>query len=133
MRHYRWAYLLARLPIAMSMLGHGFIRLTKLNQFSAGMVTHFSHSFLPDWIVQPFSYILPFAELLTGILLLLGWLTKFGLFLGVALMLVLIFGSSMSEEWQNVAIQLFYSLYLAGLFACIGYNKYSVDGYLSEK
>ena len=128
MRQYKWAYLMARLPIAMSMFGHGLIRLPKLENFSIGMVTEFGKTFLPDWIVQPFSYALPFAELLTGILLLLGWFTRFGLFLGAAVMLILIFGSSVIEEWQNVAIQMFYGIYFAGLFLFIGHNGYSVDG-----
>jgi thiosulfate dehydrogenase [quinone] large subunit len=128
MRQYKWAYLMARLPIAMSMFGHGLVRLPKLNNFSTGMVTEFGKSFLPDWIIQPFSYVLPFAELLTGVLLLLGWFTRFGLFLGATIMLVLIFGSSVISEWQNVAIQMFYGIYFAVLFLFIGYNAYSVDG-----
>jgi len=131
MRQYNWAYLMARLPIAMSMFGHGLIRLPKLENFSIGMVTQFGNTWLPYWIVQPFSYLLPFAELLTGILLLLGWFTRFGLFLGATLMLVLIFGSTIVEEWQNVAIQLFYGVYLAVLLVFIEYNRYSVDRLLS--
>ena len=35
------AYLLARLPIAMSMFGHGLVRIPKLEKFSAGMVKEF--------------------------------------------------------------------------------------------
>lgn len=133
MRQYNWAYLMARLPIAMSMFGHGLVRLPKLNNFSYGMVLEFGRSYLPSWIVQPFSYVLPFAELLTGILLLLGWGTRFALLLGSAIMLILIFGSTTIEQWENVAIQLFYGIYFAGLFVFIEHNRFSVDGMRAAK
>ena len=127
MRRYTWAYLLARLPIALSMLGHGLIRLPKLDRFSLGMVTEFGRSFLPLWVVQPFSYALPFLELVTGALLLLGLFTRFAIFLGALLMLILIFGSTLIEEWDNVAIQMFYGLYFAGLLLFVEHNGFSLD------
>jgi thiosulfate dehydrogenase [quinone] large subunit len=118
---------MARLPIAMSLFGHGLIRLPKLDMFSLGMVTQFSGTFLPRWLLQPFSYALPFLELLTGVLLLLGLFTRFALFLGAAVMVVLIFGSTIVEEWQNVAIQMFYGIYFAGLLVFIDHNGISLD------
>jgi thiosulfate dehydrogenase (quinone) large subunit len=127
MNERKWAYLMARLPIAMSMLGHGLERLPKLDKFSHGMVTSCERTILPNTLVQAFGYGLPFLELLTGILLMLGLFTRFALFLGAALMLVLIFGSTLLEEWQNVFSQLFYGAYFAGLFWFIGYNVYSAD------
>ncbi|TDX00822.1 DoxX family membrane protein [Dinghuibacter silviterrae] len=133
MKRYTWAYLMARLPIAMSFLGHGLVRMPKLEQFSLGLTIEFNRTFFPLWLLQPFSYVLPFLELLTGILLLLGLFTRFALFLGGALMLILIFGSTMIEEWQNVAIQLFYGVYLAGLLALIDHNGISLDARSSKK
>ncbi len=65
-------YLLARLPIAVSMFTHGLERLPKLNNFSEHMVGQFSKSMLPTALVTPFSYMLPFLEFLTGILLIAG-------------------------------------------------------------
>ena len=127
MRRYSWAYLLARLPIALSLFGHGLIRLPKLERFSLGMVTEFGQSFLPMWLVQPFSYALPFLELLTGLLLILGLFTRFAIFVGAAVMLILILGSALIEEWQNVAIQMFYGVYFAGLLVFLEYNGVSLD------
>lgn len=127
MRQYNWAYLMARLPIALSLFGHGLTRLPKLDRFSLGLVTEFNRTILPLWLLQPFSYALPFLELLTGLLLILGWFTRFALFLGSVLMLVLILGSTLIEEWQNVAIQMFYGVYFAGLLVFIDHNKFSLD------
>jgi thiosulfate dehydrogenase [quinone] large subunit len=122
-------YLLARLPIGMSFLGHGLQRLPILAKFSAGMVNGFSKSFIPGALVQPFSLGLPFVELLLGILLLLGLFTRFATILGVIVMLALIFGSTSLGQWDNVFIQLMYSAYLALLYYFLPYNTISVDGW----
>ena len=128
MRKESFTYLLARLPIGMSFFGHGLERLPKLAAFSHGIAASFSKSILPESLVLPFSYILPVLELLTGILLLLGLFTRFAAVLGVALMLFLIFGSSMIEQWNNVFTQIIYGGYLALLFYFAQYNIISIDG-----
>ena len=86
-------YLLARLPIAASMLGHGLERIPQLPAFRSHLAEEFSKSALPPAIVSPFSFALPFLELITGALLVLGLFTRFACALGVMLMVVLIFGS----------------------------------------
>lgn len=121
------AYLLARLPIAMSMFGHGLVRIPKLEKFSAGMVKSFAETMLPAALVQPFSYVLPFLELITGVLLILGLFTRFANILGVAIMLALIFGSSMQEQWNSVFTQIVYGAYFALLYLFSNYNKYALD------
>jgi len=122
------SYLLARLPVAISMLGHGLARLPKLDKFSNWMVGQFQQSILPDELVRPFSYMLPFLELNIGLLLLVGLFMRVSLVTGSIVILVLIFGSCMLEQWENVAIQMFYGLYFAGLlFFQDKYNQYSLD------
>ena len=71
------AYLLARLPIAMSMFTHGLERIPKLQAFSEGMVKQFAKSPLPAGMVQAFGTVLPCFEFLTGLLLLIGLFTRF--------------------------------------------------------
>ena len=121
-------YLLARLPIAMSLFGHGLERMPKLDAFSHGMAVSFSKSILPEALVLPFGYVLPFLELITGILLLLGLFTRFAAIMGVAIMLALIFGSCMVEQWNNVFTQIIYGGYLALLYYFVEYNTISIDG-----
>lgn len=128
MRQYQWAYLLARLPVGMAFFGHGLARMPKLPAFSGGMAAQFSKSWLPQGLVIPFSYVVPFAELLAGILLLAGLFTRSAIVLGWLLILALIFGSCLIEQWENVFIQLVYGAYLAVLFLFLPYNGMSVDG-----
>jgi thiosulfate dehydrogenase [quinone] large subunit len=133
MKKEQYTYLLARLPMGMSFFGHGLIRLTKLNEFSEGMVKQFSKSFLPAGFVSAFGHVLPFLEFITGILLLLGLFTRFATVLGAAIILALIFGSSVIEQWNAIFTQLFYGAYLAGLFYYADYNGFVVDRVITRK
>lgn len=128
------AFVLARLAIGLSMFGHGIIRIPKLTAFSEGMVEQFAGSPLPQFLVLPFSYVLPFLELTTGLLLLLGWRTREGLLLGAAVMLALIFGTGMIENWGSLPSQLIHAAYFAVLLVFVDrYNGYSVDTGFSRR
>lgn len=70
------SYLMVRLGIGISMLGHGLVRIPKLNAFSEGMINNFQSAPLPDFLLIPFSFALPFIEFLLGLLLIIGWQTK---------------------------------------------------------
>jgi len=120
-------YLMARLPIAVSMLGHGLDRIPKLQVFSDHLVDQFSKSILPLKLVGLFGTALPFLELGIGILLLLGLFMRFTCVVGLVTMLALIFGSCLLEQWDNVLSQMLYSLYYAMLYYYAFYNRYSFD------
>ena len=122
------SFLVARLAVGMSMFGHGLVRLPKLHGFSDWMVGQFQKSMLPDIIVVPFSYILPIAEFLVGIGLLLGLFTKEALLGGALVMIALIFGSSMIEEWGSIPSQLIHAAFFSILLIFQkDYNSYAVD------
>lgn len=120
-------YLLLRLLLGMSFLGHGLVRLPKLEKFSAWMVDSFSKSMLPEALVTPFSYILPIAEFITGVLLLAGLFTRSALVAAAVIMLALIFGSSMIEEWNAIPSQLIHGVIAVYLLNTIESNRLSAD------
>ena len=127
------SFLLARLAVGMSMFGHGLVRLPKLHTFSNGMVSQFEKSILPGFIVTPFSYILPIAELLVGIFLLIGLFTKQALIAGTIIMIALIFGSSMIEEWGSIPSQLIHAAFFTILLTFEkSYNSFAVDSVLEQ-
>ena len=121
------AFVLVRLAIAASMFGHGLVRLPKLPAFSNWMTGNFQNSMLPHALVLPFSYALPVAEFAIGLLLLLGLFTQQVLIAGAIVMVVLIFGSSMIEEWSAIPSQLIHVLFFAFLLSNIHLNTFSVD------
>lgn len=125
---FQWAFLLARLAVGMSMFGHGLVRIPKLSGFSHGMVLQFQKSMLPDVIVTPFSYILPIAEFVIGLLLLLGLFTRQSLIAGSLIMICLIFGTSTIEEWGSIPSQLFHAAYFSILLCFVtSYNSFALD------
>lgn len=127
------AFVLARLTIAASMFGHGLVRLPKLSGFSQWMVGEFEKSMLPQALVLPFSYALPVAEFAVGLLLLLGLFTKQALVGGSLIMMALVFGSCMIEEWGAIPSQLIHALFFAVLLVfCDTYNTYALDKLISK-
>jgi thiosulfate dehydrogenase [quinone] large subunit len=127
------SFLLARLAVGMSMFGHGLVRLPKLHGFSNWMVGQFEKSMLPDFVVTPFSYVLPVAELLVGIFLLIGLFTRQTLVAGSLVMTALIFGSSMIEEWGSIPSQLIHAAFFSILLIFEKtYNIFAVDSILEK-
>ncbi|UII20593.1 DoxX family membrane protein [Fulvivirga ligni] len=120
------AYALARLPIGFSFLGHGLVRLPKLQAFANGMASSFESTILKYEFVKYFATALPVVELLLGLALLLGVKMKATSTAGIFLICILIFGSSLQENWSAVAIQLFYGLYFAILHLFADYNGYAL-------
>jgi len=120
-------FLLLRLGIGISMFGHGLVRLPKLNAFSQWMVDNFAKSMLPAELVRPFSMVLPFAELVIGLLLLVGLFTEPALISGAVLMLMLLFGTAMVENWEALPSQLIHLILFAVLLQFVASNSWSLD------
>ncbi len=120
-------FFFARLPIGLSMLGHGIVRLPKLQSFAKGMQDSFAQSYLPSTLVYIFGLILPILELLVGIFIIFGLFTRIGLIGGLIIISMLVFGSSAIENWNAISSQLIHGLYLALLLYYIDNNSTSID------
>jgi uncharacterized membrane protein YphA (DoxX/SURF4 family) len=125
------AYLLIRLTIGTSLFGHGLVRLPKLAAFHAQLMGEFKTSILPAVLVSVFGYALPFAELVTGLLLLAGALTRMAGVAGGLVMIVLVFGATSIEHFNVIGEQLVHTILLAAVVAFRCHNKYSVDHLLT--
>lgn len=127
------AYVLLRISMGINMLGHGLVRIPKLNAFADGMTKGFEKSWLPPSMVHLFGTVLPFLELLIGILLIIGLKTKLALIAGAVLVIVLLFGSSTVENWDGMGTQMIYALFFYFLLHKLENNKYSVDNKLIKQ
>lgn len=121
------AFLLLRFATAASVLGHGLVRLPKLSAFSNWLVNSFEKSMLPRILVVPFSYVLPLAEFTVGLLLLTGLFTIPVLIAGSIIMIVLIFGTAMIENWEALPSQLIHVAFYAMLLQFSQYNDWALD------
>ncbi|MGV8092279.1 MAG: DoxX family membrane protein [Mangrovibacterium sp.] len=120
-------YLFARSLIGMSMFGHGFVRVFDLTGFADKMTKGFEDTLLPEALIYPFMIGLPVLELVVGVLLLVGAKTKWVTITGLVIMLALIFGSSMQQNWGAVPVQMFHGVLMLGVLIFLPYNKYSLD------
>jgi len=127
------SFLLLRLAIGASFFGHGLVRLPKLAAFSGWMVGSFKKSMLPEVLVIPFSYALPVAEFIVGLLLLTGLFTKAAAIAGSVVMLVLIFGACMIENWEALPSQFIHVAFLVTLLQFIQSNSWALDEMIRAK
>ncbi|WP_080239165.1 DoxX family protein [Spirosoma rigui] len=110
------AHLVMRIGLGINMLMHGLVRIPKLNAFVDKMAAGFSGTILPDLLTRAFLYGLPFVELASGLLILLGGaLSKWGYFVGGLTIGALLFGTTLQEDWATAGSQLVYiiAFYLA--------------------
>ncbi len=128
MKDFKTVFFFLKLPIAISLAGHGLVRLPKLQAFTEGMVKSMEKSAIPEVLITPFGYVLPFLEAILGITLLIGFKPILTVYASIALMSILIFGSSSVENWSAIEAQLIHSLYLSGLLWF--YLKYRSEDHL---
>ncbi len=119
-----------RLTIGASLFGHGLVRLPKLDAFHAQLTGEFTTSILPAMLVSVCGYALPFAELVTGVLLLAGALTRAAAVTGGLVMIVLVFCATSIEHFNVIGDQLVHAGFLAAVIAFRSHNRYSVVDHL---
>jgi thiosulfate dehydrogenase [quinone] large subunit len=119
---------LLRVTLGLNIFLHGVVRWTKgLHSFAESLVPLFAKTPLPPWSVFDFGYVIPILEAIVGAAVLFGLQTRRALQAGSILMLVLMFGSSLREDWSTVGIQLTYSVIYCILIAAVRFDGFGID------
>ena len=127
------AYALTRITYGVILLFYGIGKIRGgVSNFVGGMNQEFSGK-LPAAMVMPFAYFIPFAETISGALILLGLFTRVGLTLSGLLLIGLTFGVVILGQAPTVAHNLQYVLMNFVLLWLVDLNRYSVDGLLARK
>ncbi|HEX5735994.1 MAG TPA: MauE/DoxX family redox-associated membrane protein [Blastocatellia bacterium] len=127
------AYALLRITMGLMFLTFGIEKFAAgIGNFAAGLQQGFAGK-LPSFLLTPFAYALPFAEVVIGLLLLLGLLNVFGLILGGVLMIALTFGMVLQGQAATVANNVFYGVVIFLLLWFADYNRFSLDRLLGIK
>ena len=88
----------------------------------------FADTFLPAFLLVPYAYALPYAEIAVGILLILGLFSRPAILFACALLLSLAFGLFVDQNGDTAAMVLNYLLIAAVAFYFISRdNRYSLD------
>ena len=108
------------------MLFHGVARIPILPKFVTKMQEDFAESILPGFLVTPMANIIPFAELVLGIMLVLGIATRYAL-IGVAIqMMILVCGCCLIQQWTPLNSQMFLLAMAAVLTAYLPLNRWAL-------
>lgn len=108
------ALLVMRLGLGINMAMHGLVRLPKLNAFADKVAADFATTLLPALVARSFAFTLPVLELGVGLVILLGgrFLTH-GLLGGGLIISLLMFGTSLREDWATLGSQVVYLMAFA--------------------
>jgi thiosulfate dehydrogenase [quinone] large subunit len=129
------AYGILRFAFGVNIFGHGFIRIVNgTGVFVVWMLKEMQGTMLPESMVRPFGYIVPWGETLFGLLLILGLFTRTSLVLGGLLIAALTFGTTLRQDWGVAGLQVTYSLvYFVLLFLRENNNQWSMDAWLERR
>jgi thiosulfate dehydrogenase [quinone] large subunit len=122
------AHGLARLALGLNIAMHGYGRLPNLSGFANGMVKQFAATFLPGPLVYTTGCGIAIGEAIIGTLLFLGLFCRPVLVIGTLLMLLLIFGSALIQQWEIVSVQMTYIAFYVVLLATVRYDRFSLQG-----
>lgn len=111
---------LLRISFGINFFFHGIVKLSDLNKFVFGIQNTFQDTFLPNIIVTPTAYIIPFAELIIGLLLIFNKYTRETITATFILMNILVTGSCFAQNWNSVGLQ---TTYIGFLFLLLYFTN----------
>lgn len=116
------------------MLMHGLARfLDGINTYALPTIASFQKvSRLPHELVVFSVYTIPCVEIVVGVLILFGLFTRIGLLGNFALLIVLLFGTAMQQNWVILAFQVIYVLMVSILLLGASLNTLSLDALLKR-
>ena len=97
------------------------------------MVDFFKDTPFPNALVSVWATVLPFVEFGIGLLLILGLYTYKTSIAGALLIIILLFGSCMTEQWEWAGMQLIYALIFGILISQIENNDWSINNILKKQ
>ena len=127
------AHGLARVALGLNIAIHGYSRLPNLVGFANGMVKQFAATFLPSPLVYITGLSIAICEAVIGTLLVIGLVLRPALVGGALLMLLLIFGSTLIQQWEIVSVQMITVAFYVGLLATVRHDRFSLDGLRQRK
>src|SRR5579864_8972722 len=128
------AYTILRLSFGANIMLHGVSRLLVGH---AGFLAYLNHYFektpmVPASLLPAFAWVLPPVETGLGLLLIVGLWTRFALIAGGLVLLMLVIGTNLAQDWNVAGLQLIYAFLYCYLLVHRGRNVVSIDGMMSR-
>ena len=123
------AYTMFRLFMGMNMFMHGAVRVgSNYGEFVQWTQGLFADTWLPVWLVTLEARIIPGLEIGIGLLLFIGYKTRWVVVAAIVLLSTLLFGMIILQDWEIVSRHLVYALCFYLLLHNLEFNEYSIDG-----
>lgn len=123
------ARFILRLGVGINLFIHGYVRIGhNFSNFQQWILKIFADSGLPIPMLKATTYLIPGVELFCGALIFLGLFERKALLFASSLMLMLIFGSCLIQNWEMVSIQMNYLLVYTILISTFKLSIYSIKG-----
>lgn len=102
--------------------------------FTNYMITEFTtKTWLPALLLYPFTYTLPFVEIVLGLLILVGLFARPALLLSGLLFITLMFGKMLVQDSSTVSALANYCLITAATYVLTVGDRYSLDVVLGKR
>jgi thiosulfate dehydrogenase (quinone) large subunit len=124
------AYTILRLSFGANIMLHGLSRLLNGRAaFLAYLNHYFEHAHLiPASSLPAFGAVLPWVETTLGLLLMVGLFSRFTMIAGALVMLCLVIGTNLAQDWVVSGLQLIYCFLYYYLLVHLDENTISLDG-----
>jgi thiosulfate dehydrogenase [quinone] large subunit len=120
-------FALLRVLLGFNMLGRSLVRIPEINNFATGMAESFADTVLPGSFVFIYAFVIVIAELVIGVLLILGWKTRWALVAMGLLLLTLTFGQVLQQNFGSLANILIYGFAVSFLLFNTRYDHFGLD------
>jgi len=124
------AYAILRVSFGANIMLHGVSRIYMGHVAFLAYLTHYFEKapYFPAGMLSSFATVQPWVELILGVLLMIGLVTRFSLVAGGLVILCLVIGTNLAQDWLVSGLQLIYALLYYYLLVHLDQNRYSVDG-----
>ncbi len=126
------AYTLLRIVFGINFFVHGLVRIGNMGGFIQLMVERFQ-DIAPSFLIIPFAALITPVELISGFLMIIGLQTRNAIIAGFVLMMPLMFGVCLLQQWDTASSQLIYCLVFFILLAGCSLNTISIDQILRNR
>jgi len=124
------AYTILRVSFGANIMLHGVSRIVMGHAAFLAYLTHYFEkaSYVPVSMLSLFATVQPWVELILGLLLMIGLATRFSLIAGGIVIMCLVFGTNLAQDWLVSGLQLIYAFLYYYLLVHVDQNRFSIDG-----
>jgi thiosulfate dehydrogenase (quinone) large subunit len=123
----RIGFALLRLMLGINMLGRSIVRIPELQNFANGMADNFAETFLHEGFVFLYAYVIVITETIIGVMLILGWKTRWALTVMGLLLASLAFGVILQQNFGTAANIMIYGIGVYLLLSNTQFDHFGID------